>query len=344
MSELAITKQQKGLYISFQLVGWSCYAGLLVVALYLQGDITRRRVFLVVSSAVTGLVITHLMRFTYFKLRFFEKKTTSLISKSLLVILLSAIAFEIISVCIVLFVNINAPLTFLSFIGDVLSLFFILLIWSIIYFANHFIRKSRLEEVKNLQLTSANNEIELSHLRTQLNPHFLFNALNSIKALINIDPEVAKESVTKLSSILRNSLLFGKNKYITIEEECNFVDDYLSLEKIRFEERLNVVWELDKNVKSIMIPPLIIQTQVENAIKHGISNRIKGGVIEILIKNKENLLKIEVRNTGHLQQSNRGIGLTNTARRLKLMYGENANYKLYETSGTVISLIKIELK
>jgi two-component system, LytTR family, sensor kinase len=89
---------------------------------------------------------------------------------------------------------------------------FLFSIWNIIYFFNHFIRKSRLEEIKNLQLADSQKEIELQNLRTQLNPHFLFNALNSIRALIDLDPSLAKESVTKLSSILRNSLLFRSQR------------------------------------------------------------------------------------------------------------------------------------
>lgn len=349
MSEFTISKKQTALYISFQLIGWTCYASVLILAMNLQGEITKNRVIFVVSSAITGLVVTHLMRFIYLKSRIFEKKIAPLIYTALLLDLACAFVFELISICVSLFLEgIGSKMSVGDVVGDVVSLFVILLIWTIIYFANHFIRKSRVEEVKNIQLISANNEIELSHLRTQLNPHFLFNAMNSIRALINIDPELAKESITKLSSILRNSLLFGKDKFITIEEECNFIDDYLSLEKIRFEERLNVIWVLGKDVKEVLIPPLIIQSQIENAIKHGISNLIKGGNIEIKVNKLNNMLTIEVKNTGKLNDSKHknsaGIGLANLERRLKIIYDDRAKYNLFEEQGMVVSRIKIDLK
>ena len=192
------------------------------------------------------------------------------------------------------------PHSFADFFADTVSLFVVLCIWTIIYLSNHFIRKSRLEEIKNLQLQSSQTEIELQHLKTQLNPHFLFNALNSIRALVDMDPVLAKKSITQLSGVLRNSLLFDKRSTITIAEECHFIDDYLSLEKIRFEDRLEVKWEIDETLKSKTIPPLLLQTQVENAVKHGISAQKAGGTIRIRIQPLENSFCLEIRNTGKL--------------------------------------------
>jgi sensor histidine kinase YesM len=340
-----IDTQKKGLYLAFQLVGWGVYAILLVIAMYLQGSINHQRTLMIICSATIGLMVTHLIRLVYLKVKIFQKKITQLIPQAVLIVFLGCLVFELIYISIVLLIDVNIePISFLSILGDIISLFFVLLIWSIIYFANHFIRKSRIEEIKNLQLTAANNEIELNHLRSQLNPHFLFNAMNSIRALIHSDPDLAKVSITQLSNILRNSLIFGKNKFVSVEEECSFVKDYLSLEKIRFEERLNVNWLVDDKAINFPIPPLIIQTLVENSIKHGISNSVKGGVINIKIQLINGVLLISVANTGTLKKSNNGtgLGLNNTARRLHILYGGKASFQIEEKNKEVVSLIKIE--
>ena len=341
-------KKNNNQYWVFQLVGWLGYAFLLLVALYLKDELTNKRIIFVIISASIGLLISHSIRYIFLRFHFFNYSIIALIPRVLVLTLSGAIIFEIFYSFLSSWIdNTVFPRSIADFLTDTISLFSVLLIWSIIYFTNHFIRKSRLEEIKNLQLVSANTEIELQHLRTQLNPHFLFNALNSIRALINIDPTLAKESITKLSSILRNSLLFGRKSGVSVEEECQFVNDYLSLEKIRFEERISVNWDIDSNSKTILIPPLIIQTQVENAIKHGISNRIKGGVITIRVKLLENVLTIEIRNSGKIQKKENkksvGVGLTNTQRRLELTYGNKAKHSLFEENGEVVSQIKIEL-
>jgi len=335
-------------YLIFQLVGWLGYAVLLLIALYLKDELTDKRIVFVIISALIGLLISHLIRIFFLRFHFFNYTIISLIPRVILLSFIGAIIFEgIYSFLSTLIDNTVFPRSIADFLSDTISIFSVLLIWSIIYFTNHFIRKSRLEEIKNLQLVSTNTEIELQHLRTQLNPHFLFNALNSIRALINIDPVLAKESITKLSSILRNSLLFGRKEQVSIEDECQFVNDYLSLEKIRFEERIAVNWDIDAAAKTILIPPLIIQTQVENAIKHGISTRIKGGEITIKVTLSETILTIEIKNSGKIQKKetkkNVGVGLTNTQRRLELTYGDKAKHSLFEENGEVISQIKIEL-
>jgi two-component system LytT family sensor kinase len=221
----------------------------------------------------------------------------------------------------------------------------LMILWNAIYFTYHFFRKSIHQELHNLQLVSSQNEIELKTLRSQLNPHFLFNALNSIRALIDIEPTKAKQSVTTLSNLLRSSLVLGKNEYISVKEELQIVQSYLELEKIRFEERLEIAWELDETCMHYLVPPFILQTQAENAIKHGISKLIEGGEIRIQTRLIDSLwLELNVINTGILGQSvDTGIGIENSKRRLDLQYGLNAFFELKQANNEVVCTIKIKL-
>lgn len=327
-----------------QLLGWFSYSLVIFLVLYVENKLTWKGISLLVLFSVIGIVISHLMRWFFRRFNFFQYKPGPLIPRLFIVALVGAIIFQIVYSIIATFFNrASVPETFLEMILEIVMIMFLFMIWIIIYFSYHFIRKSRLEELKNLQLSDSQKEIELQNLRTQLNPHFLFNALNSIRALIDLEPKLAKESVTKLSNILRNSLLFGRKESVTIEEECEFVRDYLDLEKVRFEERLQVEWNIEESVLKEFIPPLIIQTLVENSIKHGISNLKKGGLVRISACLKDKKLILNVFNTGEIQtRVDTGVGIQNTRRRLALMYGDNANFELEQQSEGVMAQITIK--
>lgn len=229
----------------------------------------------------------------------------------------------------------------LNFIYDSIILF----MWNVLYFMFHFINNFKKEELKNLQWEAKINEIELNKLKSQMNPHFIFNSMNGIRALIDEDPVKAKTSVTKLSNILRNTLVMNRNKVISFEEEMKVVYDYLDLEGIRFEERLQTHFNINPLSKAFFVPPLMLQTIVENAIKHGISNLEKGGLISIETLLIDNKLEIEIKNSGSLRENYmehaEGFGLANTQQRLMLLYGENASFDLYEDNGFVIAKFSI---
>ena len=124
-------------------------------------------------------------------------------------------------------------------------------------------------------------EIELNNLKSQLNPHFIFNALNSIRALVDENPLKSKQAINQLSNILRNSLASDKKGLTKFEDELKIVKDYLGLESIRFEERLKTEFDIHPESQKFLVPPLMIQTLVENGIKHGISKLTPGGVIQL---------------------------------------------------------------
>ncbi|MCK6649086.1 MAG: histidine kinase, partial [Bacteroidia bacterium] len=218
-----------------------------------------------------------------------------------------------------------------STIISILNFSFVLFFWSLIYFLVHYIENYKKAEIENLKWSASINEIELNKLKSQLNPHFMFNAMNSIRALVDENPGKSKEAITQLSNILRNTLQMGKNKVIPFDEELRIINDYLALEAIRYEERLKVSMDIHPESKQFQIPPLMIQTLVENAIKHGISKLTKGGIIEIQTKIEKEQLIIKIKNSGQLQNTNEsdsGYGIKNTLQRLQLLYGKDANMSI----------------
>jgi two-component system LytT family sensor kinase len=337
----------KYLYWGAQIGGWSSYGILIFLASYAD-DPKKVNFDLLISLSlflIFGIGITHLMRFFFLKLDFLNLKLGPLIPRVLVTSILAATLMAFINYLVSVFIekDTNLRLISLGFLINILSLTLLITLWNAIYFSYHFFRKTIKHELEVFQIQASQNEIELKSLRSQINPHFLFNSLNSIRALIDIEPKSAKESVTKLSNLLRKSLVQGKNPYISITEEIELVKNYLDLEKIRFEERLDVVWDVDQDVFHKEIPPFIIHTQVENAIKHGISKLIDGGLIQIKIHKKESSLLICIKNSGKIKnkESETGIGIENTRRRLDLQYKGKASFSLFEKDNFVVCEIEI---
>lgn len=213
------------------------------------------------------------------------------------------------------------------------------LLWSLLYFTFHFFRDFRQRQIEHLRWESAIKDFELRKLKSQLNPHFVFNALNSIRALVDEDPEKAKLSITQLSNLLRNSLIADRSKTITLAEEMRTVNDYLNLEKLRYEERLNVIIDIDHEALNVQVPPMMIQTIVENAVKHGISKQLAQGFIAVEAHLHRNNLDIAVKNSGtyHGQETG-GFGIINTKQRLELLYGSSEGFAILQESDNVVAV------
>ena len=165
-------------------------------------------------------------------------------------------------------------------------------------------------------------DAQLRALRGQLNPHFLFNSLNSLRSLIAEDPHRAKSMVTGLSEILRYSLSADRKDTVLLAEEIGVIDEYVAVERARFEDRLRVEKTIDPRALSVPVPPMIVQTLVENAVKHGISTLPAGGVVRLEVALQDRTARIVVTNTGRFAPvpDERGFGLQNAAERLQLMY------------------------
>lgn len=186
---------------------------------------------------------------------------------------------------------------------------------------------------------------ELRMLRAQINPHFLFNSLNSVRALVTENTEKARWAVTQLSSFLRKTLTMNERFTISIAEEIECVQAYISLEKIRFDERIDFSLHCPADLQRLLIPPMMIQGMIENAVKHGVSQRKSPTKIELSIFREENFLYLRVINDGMIisVENSTHIGTKNTMKRLSLMYGKNASFDLREQDGRVIASVKIPL-
>ncbi len=305
---------------------------------------------IVISSAcffVFGIALTHLMRFFFIKMGWLNMRLTNLIPRVIITSIVVAAIMSLLNILVShLISKTSLKFSVVEFSLDVCVTLIFFVLWNSVYFTFHFFQRSREQEVNNLQLTASHNEIELKNLRSQLNPHFLFNSLNSIRALIDIEPYRAQENITKLSNLLRKSLIIGSEQLVPLDEELSIVQDYLDLEKVRFEERLEIKQEFDVTVMNFLIPPFMLQTLVENALKHGVSQLIEGGTVWIRVKKIDDSMILEVENTGNLRSNKKdsiGIGISNTLRRLELQYRGKATFNLKQnTPNTVIAIIEIK--
>ncbi len=165
-------------------------------------------------------------------------------------------------------------------------------------------------------------EAELRALRAQINPHFLFNSLNSISALTGSDPEAARRMCQLLGDFLRTSLTLGGREHVTLAEEIGLAERYLAIEQVRFGERLQVQREVETSALRCIVPPLLIQPLIENAVKHGVADRVEGGTIRIAARRRDNLLEVAVENPRDPEAPPRrgaGVGLDNVRRRLETL-------------------------
>jgi two-component system, LytTR family, sensor kinase len=217
-------------------------------------------------------------------------------------------------------------------------------LWFLFY---HLSISNHIAHSKELALAQSEASLksaELANLKNQLNPHFLFNAINSIKALTISDPNLARNALTELSQLLRTSLTIGNEQLVNLESEISFVRDYLFLEKLRYENRLHYSFNIDKNTLNVKIPPMSLQLLVENAIKHGIGKNKSGGEIHIKTEMlSNNNFVLTVINSGKLRKehSDTGVGIKNLEKRLFLNFQENAKFSVFELKNQVIASITI---
>jgi two-component system, LytTR family, sensor kinase len=190
------------------------------------------------------------------------------------------------------------------------------------YFAR--VRAQELERSEYQQALAAS---ELQALKMQLHPHFLFNTLHGISTLIDSDGKSAKEMIVKLSSLLRIALAHSGSDLIPLHEELKFIREYLDLEKMRFGERLTIDWSIDAVTKHLLVPQLILQPLVENAIRHGIASSREKSWVEITAQQEAGVLELKIRNSvGPSIPRGTGLGLRNTEARLKYLYSNEATF------------------
>jgi sensor histidine kinase YesM len=312
-------------YYKAQFFGWSLYILISAAVLIMTGtELSVDVIGGIYLVFALGLVVSHIYRYVIIKMGWLEKDIFSLIPRVAAASILLAMAFHGVYLGIGN-LAFGWQLSYRFTDGNLITWGMLFFIWSLIYFTYIFFQRFRKEEIKNLQLEAARNEYELRRLRDQMNPHFIFNAMNTIRALIDEDPLKAKNAVTQLSNVLRSSLQAGKQELIPLDKEFQIVHDYLEIEKARYEERLKVQWSITEDTLRAKIPPLLLQTIVENAIKHGIAQLPDGGIIEIHSHLLKDAVEVMVLNSGQYDPnggSESSLGLENTRNRLQLSFGK----------------------
>ena len=334
-----MTRRQK-IYWACQIGGWLFFWALNLFFYSVANKISIHDFFIYSGFILTGIVLTHINRYIILKFQILKTKIIPQLGYVLASSFVLAIVFLFIGSLDIGSLERATEVTLQNVLNAIVPYLF----WSAIYFGFHYLQNYKKTEIQNLRWEASSKDIELNKLKSQLNPHFMFNSMNSIRALIDEDPAKAKEAVTQLSNILRNTLLMNKNKEIFLEEELRIVKDYLALEHIRYEERLKYNFDIEEGALKKIVPPLIVQAQVENAIKHGISKLPKGGEVNVNAKLIDKNLFIEINNTGQLsnEQSETGFGLLNSKQRLELLYGNKATIEIANTNNNEVS-VKIKI-
>lgn len=339
-------KKNKSAYWWCQIGGWSAYC--LVYTFFYYTIRTKPQPYffqILLTDAVTGILITHFMRMVigYFNLLKLN------VQRQIITLLLTSIIFAFLYSLLMLYVedyvfhfidndSMKNPPFITKLIRTSFGSFFYMLIWNLIYFMYHYIQKSRQEQIDRIRLESLVKELELKTIKAHINPHFIFNALNSIRALVDENPIRARTAITELSNILRSSMQAEKAETSPLEKELNIVKDYLALEHIRFEDRLQVEYDIDEDTLDQQVPPMMLQTLVENAIKHGISKQKNGGLIKVISDFRNNHHELIIQNTGHLDNiiNGDGFGIASTQNRLSILFGDKASFELKDLNENMV--------
>lgn len=350
-------ERKKLFYWGVQFAGWTAYFLFSILLLFSTEDfVSTFNLYIYAALSILAAIMTsHGIRYVIISKSLLSKPINQLILITLFLAIAAGFVLETFQhffekiIDIDFLVNPEAEeedFKWASFFFAVSRSIILFLLWSGFYYVFAIVEKSRAQEILNLKWEASKNEIELKNLRAQLNPHFLFNSLNSIRALIGINPDQAKTSVTQLSALLRKSISLGKLRVIPLKEELDLVKIYLDLEQVRFEERLRTDFQIAQDSLLFEIPPLMIQTVVENAIKHGISKAIDGGIVRVVAKKRESTLEITVSNSGLLNpgDSEMGIGILNTKKRLAILYGRDASFSIKQIEDEVVVKINITYK
>jgi LytS/YehU family sensor histidine kinase len=200
------------------------------------------------------------------------------------------------------------------------------------------------------QLEKEKLDAELKLLKSQINPHFLFNTLNNLYALTLNQSSRAPEMVYKLSQLMNYMMYDGNQTEVPLEKEIRYIENYIALEKIRYDNHVDVALSVYDNVEGVMIAPLLLLPFVENSFKHGLSNRISGGWVRIEILLQGSTLVMKVENSKSLHEKEKsikpvsGIGLQNVKKRLELIYPERYNLQIIDEEETFLVVLKIQLE
>ncbi len=336
-------------YVLCQVLGWYTHAVANIVFTAMETRVTWKVAAVYCWGALAGILVTHGLRAYIRRRQWLRLSPLRALPRALgasvaagvtitaLVSLVWPLAFGFTGFQ-------KAPWTWMVPVVFVWSI--TVFLWLVIYFGVHYFERLQTSEVEKLRLEVAAKDAELRVLLSQVNPHFIFNCLNSLRALIVEDQARAQSMVTELSNILRYTLKSGRTETVPLELELEAVGAYLKLEGIRLEERLQVRMDVDPRSLETRIPPMLLQMLVENGIKHGVARLPRGGQIQVAAQVEDAAVKIQVRNSGQLVDAGGStrVGLENARERLRLLYGSAASLVLRNAGGeAVVAEISIPL-
>ena len=305
---------------------------------------------------LAGIALTHLLRWIIRRQGWLTLKPAALMGRIVIALLIiSVIAYlNTLALSQAVYGTLVTPIASafyqrLNVEGQLRNQFIFMLLvhgaWIAVYLAVAIQRQRYRAELRQAQLGEALRAAELRLLQSQLNPHFLFNALNGLRSLIAEDPGRAREAVTQLARTMRYSLASGDENLVSLERELEMVEDYLALESMRLEERLRIERHIEAGARTARLPAMLLQILVENAIKHGIAQLKPGGTLRIDARLERGELILTVVNPRPEQAppaAGEGVGLRNAAQRLRLMFGDRASLHLDLTSsGQAIAEVRL---
>jgi len=333
-----LIEHKEKLFWSLQILGWIAYCTARTLNAYALGE-KPEFIYAVMMGVIGGFWITIGLRHIYQFLRRSDMSPLMLLLSVTICILISSMLFSFVEVWSMnQLYDPDWNMQGLGFLYRTLYDTFVLMAWSGLYFIinNHF----QLQQQKEMYLAAAAqaHQAQLKMLRYQLNPHFLFNTLNAISTLV-LDKQAkeANSMLTKLSAFLRFSLVSQPMQKTTLEEEVYALSLYLDIERVRFQERLKIVFDISEEAGSAQIPNLLLQPLVENSIKYAINPQIEGGTITLKaeIKNKKLVITLSddgpgfsEDNPGETDQKSSGVGIANTRERLAKLYPKESSFDI----------------
>lgn len=346
-------KNRNLVFWALQLLGWGFVN---VISLFVLSKFsTAFIVFSLASGIFVGVFCSALLRSYLKKAITFDNFSIVEILKICAATLLASAFYAILSYFFgYVYVKLGPEMTetelkILKSFGNVWILvvnsIFIIGVWVVCYLVIKLLLHLNKNRVERLALNANLKQAKLNTLKGQINPHFMFNSLNNIRGLMLEDVDKAREMLTKLSEMLRYSLTKNNITAIALTEELEMVYNYIELAKIQFENRLQFNAQIAPATKPLLLPPMLIQLLIENAVKHGIANLKNGGQVTLKTSKQSNHLNIEVSNSGCLKISKNTtqLGLKNIQQRLQLLYGNQAHFSLVEKDDLVVASLKIPL-
>jgi two-component system, LytTR family, sensor kinase len=333
-------------YWTCQLAGWFVYNGLWLLPGLYTGERRISAALLVLGSAIHSVLAiagTHLYRELIRRRGWSALGPSRLLPRAGVASLAAGVVISVSSIPIGLLYGAAARPLREWLPWAIAAQTFSVFLWSCVYFGVHYFDRWRRAERDKAELAVAAAEAKLHSLMSQLNPHFLFNCLNSVRALIVEDPARAHTAVTGLSNLIRYSLRATHVATVPLAAEIDMVKTYLVLEGIRFEERLRCEIDIAADTRSVPVPPMLVQSLVENGVKHGIERLPEGGTIEVVSRLDGDALCVRVRNTGRIVErpGSTRVGLRNARERLRLLYGARASITMREDGASVVADLSI---